>query len=113
MALAIKLGLDPETVHEVITKAAGTSWIFEDRVPHILEGDYAPRSAIDIFVKDMGIVVGTGSAEKFPTPMASAALQLYLMTSAAGMGGDDDSSVVRLYAQLAGLDLPGVGFSGA
>lgn len=107
VALAIKLGLDPETVHDVITKAAGTSWIFEDRVPHILEGDYAPRSAIDIFVKDMGIVVGTGTAEKFPTPMASAAMQLYLMTSAAGMGGDDDSSVVRLYAKLAGLDLPG------
>lgn len=107
MALAIKLGLDPGTVHDVITNAAGTSWIFENRVPHILEGDYEARSTINIFVKDMGIVVDTARAESFPTPMAGTAQQMYLMAAAAGMGGDDDSSVVRVYAQLAGLDLPG------
>lgn len=107
MAMAIKLGLDPGTVHDVITNAAGTSWIFENRVPHILEGDYEARSTINIFVKDMGIVVDTARAENFPTPMASTAQQMYLMAAAAGMGADDDSSVVRVYAQLAGLDLPG------
>lgn len=107
MALAVKLDLDLETVHDVITNAAGTSWIFENRVPHMLEGDYEPRSTINIFVKDMGIVVDTARAQSFPTPMAGTAQQMYLMAAAAGMGGDDDSSVVRVYAQLAGLDLPG------
>jgi 3-hydroxyisobutyrate dehydrogenase len=72
---------------------------------HVLENDYSPRSAIDIFVKDLGIVDDMARALKFPVPMASAALQLYLMTAAAGMGRDDDSSVARIYAQIAGIDL--------
>ena len=40
-------------------------------------------------------------------PVAGAALQMFLMTAAAGMGRDDDASVARLYAKVDGLDLPG------
>jgi 3-hydroxyisobutyrate dehydrogenase len=45
---------------------------------------------------------------KFPTPIASMALQMFVMTAAAGMGRDDDASVARMIAGLAGLDLPGM-----
>jgi putative dehydrogenase len=44
--------------------------------------------------------------EKFPVPMAGAALQMFLMTAAAGMGRDDDASVARIYAKIADIDLP-------
>ena len=83
MALAAKQGLDLAKVYEVITASAGNSWMFENRVPHILEGDYAPRSAIDIFVKDLGIVQDMARAERFPVPLAAAALQMYLAASGA------------------------------
>jgi 3-hydroxyisobutyrate dehydrogenase len=82
--------------------------MFENRIPHVLAGDYRPASAIDIFTKDLGIVSDIGRAEKFPTPLAAAAFQLFLMTSAAGMGRDDDASVARMIAQITGLSLPGV-----
>jgi L-threonate 2-dehydrogenase len=107
ITFAAKLGLDLSKVFEVITASAGNSWMFENRVPHVLEGDYQPRSAIDIFVKDLGIVSDISRSEKFPTPVAASALQMFLMTAAAGMGRDDDASVARLYAQIAGLKLPG------
>ena len=106
ITFAKKLGLDLEKVFEVITASAGNSWMFENRIPHVLAGDYRPASAVDIFAKDLGIVADIGRAAKFPTPMAANALQLFLMTSAAGMGRDDDSSVARLIAQITGLDLP-------
>lgn len=105
MAFAARQGLDLRKVYEVITASAGNSWCFENRMKHVLDNDYTPRSAIEIFVKDLGIVQDMARAAKFPVPMASAALQLYLMTAAAGMGRDDDSSVARLYAQIAGIDL--------
>ncbi len=105
MAFAARQGLDLKRVYEVITESAGNSWCFENRMQHVLEDDYTPRSAIEIFVKDLGIVEDMARAARFPVPMASAALQLYLMTAAAGMGRDDDSSVARLYAQIAGIDL--------
>jgi 3-hydroxyisobutyrate dehydrogenase len=106
MTFAAKLGLDLPAVYKVITASAGNSWMFENRVPHILEGDYAPRSAIDIFTKDLGIVSDMGRKEKFPLHVAATALQMFLMTAAAGMGRDDDASVARMIAQVTGIALP-------
>ncbi len=106
IAFAARQGLDLRRVYEVITASAGNSWMFENRIPHVLDGDYAPRSAVEIFVKDLGIVQDMARAARFPVPVASAALQMFLMTAGAGMGGDDDASVARLYAQVSGVALP-------
>jgi len=107
MAFAARQGLDLRKVYEVITASAGNSWMFENRMPHVLDGDYAPRSAVDIFVKDLGIVQDMARAEKFPVPVAAAAWQMFLMASAAGMGRDDDASLARLYGRITGTALPG------
>ncbi|ACL59519.1 L-threonate dehydrogenase [Methylobacterium nodulans] len=106
MAFAARQGLDLAKVYEVITASAGNSWMFENRMKRVLTGDYAPRSAVDIFVKDLGIVQDMARAQSFPVPVAAAALQMFLMASAAGMGRDDDASVARLYAQVTGTALP-------
>ncbi|TXM78006.1 NAD-binding protein [Methylobacterium sp. WL69] len=106
MSFAAKQGLDLAKVYEVITASAGNSWMFENRMPHVLDGDYSPKSAVDIFVKDLGIVQDMARTEKYPVPVAAAALQMFLMASGSGMGGDDDSSVARLYARVAGATLP-------
>lgn len=106
MALGIKAGANPHQLYEVITHAAGNSWMFENRVPHILDGDYTPLSSVNIFVKDLGIVLDAARALKFPLPLAAAAHQLYLSTAAMGLGAEDDSAVVKYYAALAGLALP-------
>lgn len=108
ITFAKRLDLDLSRVFDVITKSAGNSWMFENRIPHVLEGDYTPHSAVAIFTKDLGIVSDIGRQSKFPLPIASAALQLFIMTEAAGMGRDDDSSVARLLAKIAGLKLPGM-----
>lgn len=106
VTFAARLGLDLPTVYKVITASAGNSWMFENRVPHILDGDYAPRSAVEIFTKDLGIVSDMGRKEKFPLPVAATALQMFLMTAAAGMGADDDASVARMIAKVTGVELP-------
>ncbi len=106
MALGIRAGIDPKALYEVVTGAAGNSWMFENRVPHILDGDYTPRSAVDIFVKDLGLVLETGKALKMALPIASTAHQLYLQASGLGLGREDDSAVVKVYATLAGIEAP-------
>lgn len=109
MAFAARQGLDLKKVYEVITASAGNSWMFENRMPHVLDGDYTPKSAVDIFVKDLGIIQDMARSAKFPVPVSAAALQMFLATSAAGMGRDDDASVARLYARITGTKLPGEG----
>jgi 3-hydroxyisobutyrate dehydrogenase len=107
IAFAAKQGLDIRKVYEVITASAGNSWMFENRVPHVLEGDYTPRSAVDIFVKDLGIIQDMARSAKFPVPVSAAALQMFLMAAGAGMGRDDDIAVAKVYAQITGAPLPG------
>src|SRR5438876_4214561 len=107
MAFAARQGLDIRKVYEVITASAGNSWMFENRMPHVLDGDYKPRSAVEIFVKDLGIIQDMARNVRFPVPVSAAALQMFLMTAAAGMGRDDDASVARMYARVTGTNLPG------
>jgi putative dehydrogenase len=107
ITFAARQGLDLQKVYEVITASAGNSWMFENRMPHVIAGDYKPRSAVEIFVKDLGIVQDMARAARFPAPLASAALQMFLMAAASGMGRDDDASVARLYGRISGTQLPG------
>lgn len=107
MALGIRAGADPQQLYEVICNSAGNSWMFQNRMPHVLDGDYTPLSAVNIFVKDLGIVLDAARKLQFPLPLAAQAHQLYLATAAAGHGDEDDSAVVKFYAGLAGLQLPG------
>ena len=106
MALGIKAGADADKLYEVITNSAGNSWMFANRVPHILAGDYTPLSAVNIFIKDLGIVLDAARKLAFPLPLAAAAHQLYLGTAGAGHGAEDDSAVIKLYAALSGITLP-------
>ena len=99
MALAAKAGADTRAVYDVISASAGNSWMFGNRVPHMLDDDYAPLSAIDILVKDLGLVLGTGHEHRLPLPMAAAAHQLFLAAAGAGWGRLDDAAVVKVYEQ--------------
>ncbi len=103
MAMGIRAGADPAVLYEVISNSAGSSWMFQNRVPHILAGDYTPLSAVNIFVKDLGIVLDTAKKAAFPLPLTATAHQMFLTAAAAGRGGEDDSAVVKNYP---GIELP-------
>ena len=106
LALGIRAGADPRTLFEVISQSAGSSWMWQNRVPHILEGDDSPSSAVNIFVKDLGIVLDQARGLTFPLPMASAAHQLFLAAAANGQGLKDDAFVIRVWQALTGIALP-------
>jgi L-threonate 2-dehydrogenase len=106
MALGIRAGADPETLFKVISESAGSSWMWQNRMPHVLAGDDTPLSAVNIFVKDLGIVLDQARALTFPLPMAAAAHQLFLAAAANGQGYKDDAFVIRVWEALAGIALP-------
>jgi len=100
-------GVTPDTFLEVISQCAGTSWMLENRAPHIVAGDYSPRSSVDIWPKDLGIVLDIAKSAKFGAPLTAAALQQFLAASGSGLGAQDDAAVAKVYARNAGLSLPG------
>ena len=81
--------------------------MFENRAPHIVEGDYTPLSSVNIFVKDLGIVTDEASRHQAVTPLSDAALSLYQKASESGLGSEDDSAVIKILAQQSNVTLPG------
>jgi L-threonate 2-dehydrogenase len=103
MALGLREGVDPNALYEVITNSAGNSWMFENRMAHVLAADYTPLSAVDIFVKDLGLVLDLARASKFPLPLSSTAHQMFMQASTAGFAKEDDSAVIKIFP---GITLP-------
>ena len=103
MALAAKAGIPLDLMYDVVTHAAGNSWMFENRMKHVVDGDYTPLSMVDIFVKDLGLVTDTGKALRFPLPLASTAFNMFTEASNAGHGKEDDSAVIKIFS---GIELP-------
>lgn len=97
LAFAEAIGLRPDAVWEVVRHGAAASFMLDDRGARMVAGDFQPaRSALDIFVKDMGLVVDSARAAAFPAPLARAAEQLYLAGRRRGLGRLDDAAVLRV-----------------
>ncbi|HEY6673646.1 MAG TPA: NAD(P)-dependent oxidoreductase [Rubrobacteraceae bacterium] len=97
LAYAEALDLDPRFVFETIRHGAANSFMLEDRGERMLNEEFVPpKSALDIFVKDMGLVLDAARDTVYPAPLASTAAQLYLAGRRAGLGRRDDSSVIEV-----------------
>lgn len=102
LALAGKVGIDPAVMLDIVSGSAASSWMLKDRGPRMLETEPEVRSAVDIFVKDMGLVMEAGRDTKSVLPLAAVAHQMFLAASGQGHGRADDSQVIRTYHQLNG-----------
>ncbi len=105
LAYTEALGLDPRFVFETIRHGAANSFMLEDRGERMLKEEFVPpKSALDIFVKDMGLVRKAAEERGFETPLTSAAFRAYLAGHDAGLGAEDDSGVIRVFRRRAASD---------
>ncbi len=95
LALAIKAGLDPWQVVDVVNASSGGSWIFADRMPRAISGDYAPRAATKILAKDVTLATELAAANGIDVPFALAARAAFRATIAAGYGDQDDAAIFK------------------
>lgn len=101
-ALAAKVGVDLDVLLEIMSGSSASSWMLKDRGPRMLQAEPEVTSAVDIFVKDLGIVMETGRETKAALPIAAVAHQMFLAASGRGDGRADDSQVIRSYYALNG-----------
>ena len=106
MTFGISQGIEPAELVEVIAQCAGTSWMFENRAPHIVDGDYTPRSAVNIWPKDLGIVLDIAKETSFSAPITAVALQQFIAAAGSGLSSEDDAAVAKIYARNANINLP-------
>ena len=109
LTFGLSQGIDANRIVEVISKCAGTSWMFESRALHVLNGDYTPYAAINIWLKDLGIVLDVAKGSQFSTPLTAAALEQFAAAARQGLGGEGDAAVAKVYAHNANIKLPKMG----
>jgi L-threonate 2-dehydrogenase len=97
MAFASRLGLDLRQAADVIDASSGASWMFADRMPRALQGDYAPRAAARVLLKDVGLFVDAANSLGFDAPMARQALEIFRDTCERGYAEEDDAAVLKRY----------------
>ena len=105
MAFGVAQGADPTLLFEIIKDAAGGSWMFNDRVPHMLADDYTPKSAVTIWAKDLGLVLEQAKSMGMPVPVTAAAHQVVMMAVAQGLGSLDDAAFLKVYEGFTGAKL--------
>lgn len=101
-SLAAKVGVDLDVILKIMSGSAASSWMLRDRGPRMLQHDPDVTSAVDIFVKDLGIVMEAGRETKAALPLAAVAHQMFLAASGSGHGAADDSQVIRTYYAMNG-----------
>jgi putative dehydrogenase len=106
LTFGLSQGVSAEKFVEVIPECAGTSWMLENRAPHIVAGDYIPHSSVNIWPKDLGIVLDIARGAGFDAPVTQAALAQFVEAASMGLGGEDDAAVAKVYAARAGVVLP-------
>ena len=106
MALAIRVGLDPRMVFDVVNESSGASWMFRDRIARVLQGDYSPRAAIPILTKDLGLANDLATENAFPLAIGRHVHEIFSAAADAPYGDEDDAALIKYYQALTGISLP-------
>jgi 3-hydroxyisobutyrate dehydrogenase-like beta-hydroxyacid dehydrogenase len=94
LALATRLGLDPQRTLDVITQSSGQSWIGSDRLARALQGDLQPRAHTTLLAKDTGLAVVMAEHGGVPLHLGPVAAQLFQAACAAGWADSDDAALL-------------------
>jgi 3-hydroxyisobutyrate dehydrogenase-like beta-hydroxyacid dehydrogenase len=105
LALAARLGLDPRQMSELIGASSGQSWMFDDRMPRALAGDYAPRAQAHVLTKDLTLANEAAGSAGVRLPLGEVARDLLRATCEGGWRDEDDAAALKYYLRRFGATL--------
>jgi 2-hydroxymethylglutarate dehydrogenase len=107
LTIGVKSGIGLETMLSVLKTSSGASAAVDLRVPRIIEDNFEPGGTMDIVYKDQELVTAYAKQIGVPTLMANVSQQVYQMARTAGLNKEDSSAVVKIYENLADVDIIG------
>ncbi len=88
-----------DVMYDVVTHAAGNSRMFENRMQHVVDGDYT-RVRPSTFLSKIWGWLPTRRKRCASLPLASTALNMFISASNAGYGKEDDSAVIKIFSGI-------------
>lgn len=101
LMLGVKGGLDKARLLDAWKGTAASSRMMEVRGPLMTEGRYPPQMKLDLFMKDLRLMLEEGRRLGAPLPLTEVAERLYAGAAAAGRGSEDLASVMTVIEGLA------------
>ena len=101
LMLGVKGGLDKARLLDAWEGTAASSRMMEVRGPFMAEGRYPPQMKLDLFMKDLRLMLEEGRRLGAPLPLTEVAERLYAGAAAAGRGSEDLASVMTVIEGLA------------
>jgi len=105
MVLGTKAGADPKVLFDVIKRSVGNSYLFEEKMPTILQGNFSRRGALDIQIKDLEICLSMGKEMNVPLYTSAISREVFLWANAIGLGSEDISAIVKVFEKVAGVEV--------
>ncbi len=103
LPLAVKMGLDPEKMGEIINSGTGRSYASEFFIPRILKNHFSDGYPMHHAYKDLVSAAVVGAQETVPMPVLAAATATYQMALCKGYGKEDKGAMVKVYEELLGV----------
>ena len=100
-----KAGVDPAKVVEAIKGGAAQCWTLDVKPPRLFAGNRTPGFKAYMQAKDLNIILETAREYGIPLPSAAVDAQLYNAMLQNGMGELDNSAVIGMIEELAGIKL--------
>lgn len=101
LVLGAKIGLDLDTMYEIIGSSSGRSFIIENKIPNFIKKrKFEGGFAVDLEHKDLGLAVETAKQMKMPIPMGSTAVQMFEAARAKGYGRQDITALLKIWEEL-------------
>ena len=92
-----KAGLSHETMMECLRTGSVKGAMLEQMAPRLFARDFAPRGAVEIFVKDMGMAIELAEENGIDLKVVKASREMFQKAEKAGWGKDDASRVIEVY----------------
>ncbi|TVY51421.1 L-threonate dehydrogenase [Lachnellula cervina] len=105
--LGAKVGLQPQQLFDICVGAAGTSFMYKDRIPQLLSGKWTSKKTVDKVIAELKVSVEAAQQLKYPLPLSGTALQLLQLASLRGLGKEPDVAISRIWDGVDGPLFPG------
>ncbi|PKI44179.1 hypothetical protein CRG98_035416, partial [Punica granatum] len=105
ISMGCKASVHPWIIYDIISNAAGNSWVFKNHVPHLLRGLHTKNNFLDPVIQNLGAVLDVAKTHSFPLPLLAVAHQQLVLAHSHQDEVDGDLPVIKIWEKVFGVDI--------
>ena len=105
MVLAVKGGVDPKLMLEILTNSAAKSGLIDFKAPYVFKRDFSPQFSVKWMDKDIGLMLESGHELNVPLPLTGLTRQMFQAAISSGHAEEDICSTIKVLESMAHVEV--------